>query len=391
MREQEEAVGHAVRGVYMYTAMADLAARTEDARLLEACRKLWENITKRQMYITGGIGSTPSGEAFTMDFDLPNDTNYSETCASIGLIFFAERMLRAETDSVYADVMEQALYNTVLGGMNYEGNRFFYVNPLESVPKVCRENPQRYHVKPIRQKWFACACCPPNIARLIGGLWEYIYTAAEDRVNVHLYIAGQADVRLQDGTLHIRQETAYPLDGSVRFEVQADTEKEVALALRIPRWAKHYAVTLAGEKVQPDAVENGYAVFRRNWKEKTEIRLELEMKAQFIAANRNIHYDLGRAAIIRGPLVYCLEEADNGPGLDEIILDTSCELQEEKTSEWNGTVELTAQGWRIHVPDTEELYMPYQSRKERVQVKAIPYYLWNNRGEGEMQVFTRAE
>ena len=389
--EQDAAVGHAVRGVYMYTAMADLAARTKDARLLKACRKLWKNITERQMYITGGIGSTPSGEAFTVDFDLPNDTNYSETCASIGLIFFAERMLRAQNDSVYADVMEQALYNTVLGGMNYEGNRFFYVNPLESVPEVCRANPQRYHVKPVRQKWFACACCPPNIARLIGGLWEYIYTAAEDRVNVHLYIAGQADVRLQDGTLHIRQETAYPLDGSVRFEVQADTEKEVALALRIPRWAKHYAVTLAGEKVQPDAVENGYAVFRRNWKEKTEIRLELEMKAQFIAANRNIHYDLGRAAIIRGPLVYCLEEADNGPRLDEIILDTSCELQEEKTSDWNGTVELTAQGWRIHVPDMEELYMPYQSVKERVQVKAVPYYLWNNRGEGEMQVFTRAE
>ena len=391
VREQEEAVGHAVRGVYMYTAMADLAARTEDARLLEACRKLWENITKRQMYITGGIGSTPSGEAFTMDFDLPNDTNYSETCASIGLIFFAERMLRAETDSVYADVMEQALYNTVLGGMNYEGNRFFYVNPLESVPKVCRENPQRYHVKPIRQKWFACACCPPNIARLIGGLWEYIYTASEDRVNVHLYIAGQADVRLQDGTLHIRQETAYPLEGSVRFEVQADTDRELALALRIPRWAKHSTVTLAGEKVQPDTVENGYVIFRRNWKEKIEICLDMEMKAQFIAVNKNVRYDLGRAAIIRGPLVYCLEEADNGPGLDEIILDTSCELREEMTSDWNGSVRLTAQGWRVSAPDTDELYMPYQSVKERVQVKAVPYYLWNNRGEGEMQVFTRAE
>ena len=391
VREQEEAVGHAVRGVYMYTAMADLAARTEDARLLEACRKLWENITKRQMYITGGIGSTPSGEAFTMDFDLPNDTNYSETCASIGLIFFAERMLRAETDSVYADVMEQALYNTVLGGMNYEGNRFFYVNPLESVPKVCKENPQRYHVKPIRQKWFACACCPPNIARLIGGLWEYIYTASEDRVNVHLYIAGQADVRLQDGTLHIRQETAYPLEGSVRFEVQADTDRELALALRIPRWAKHYTVTLACEKVQPDTVENGYVIFRRNWKEKTEICLDMEMKAQFIAVNKNVRYDLGRAAIIRGPLVYCLEEADNGPGLDEIILDTSCELREEMTSDWNGSVRLTAQGWRVSAPDTDELYMPYQSVKERVQVKAVPYYLWNNRGEGEMQVFTRAE
>lgn len=389
--KQSTAVGHAVRGVYMYTAMADIARRTENPRLLEACRRLWKNITERQMYITGGIGATPSGEAFTADFDLPNDTNYSETCASIGLIFFAERMLRAENKSVYADVMEQALYNTVLGGMNYDGNQFFYVNPLESVPTVCKINTERCHVKPIRQKWFACACCPPNIARLISGLWEYIYTASEERINVHLYIAGQADVRLQDGYIHIRQETAYPLEGNVRFEVQTDTEKEVTLALRIPRWAKQFTVMLAGEKVLPDTMENGYAIFKRNWKEKTEIQLNLEMKAQFIAANKNIHYDLGRAAIIRGPLVYCLEEADNGSRLDEIILDTSCELQEEMTPDWNGTVVLTARGWRIRVPDTEDLYMPYQSRKDRIQVKAIPYYLWNNRGEGEMQVFTRAE
>ena len=391
VREQEAAVGHAVRGVYMYTAMADLAGRTKDARLLSACRKLWDNITKKQMYLTGGIGSTPSGEAFTVDYDLPNDTNYSETCASIGLIFFAQRMLRTETSSAYGDVIEQALYNTVLGGMNYEGNRFFYVNPLESVPKVCRDNPERYHVKPVRQKWFACACCPPNIARLIGGLWEYIYTAAEDRVNVHLYIAGKADVELKDTVFHIRQETAYPLDGSVRFEVQADSDREVTLALRIPAWAGHFSVTVNGESAQPDGRENGYILLKKTWKEKTEVRLELEMEPQFIAVNRNVRYDLGRAAIVRGPLVYCLEEADNGAQLDEIVLDTSRGLSGERTDDWNGAVLLTAEGWRVRVPDTEELYIPYQSQKEPVTIKAVPYYLWNNRGEGEMQVFTRAE
>ena len=391
VREQDKAVGHAVRAVYMYTAMADLAAKTHDAELFQACRRLWDDIVNCQMYITGGIGSTNSGEAFTRDYDLPNDTNYSETCASIGLIFFARRMLMTETDSTYGDVIEQALYNTVLGGMNYEGNRFFYVNPLESVPEVCYDNTQRHHVKPERQKWFACACCPPNIARLLGGLWDYIYTALEDTVHVHLYIAGKANVQVGDGVLSIVQRTSYPENGRIHFTVQADVDRELTLALRIPGWAENYIMRLNGQKIMPDKVEKGYAYLTRQWNEAAELEVEFEMQPRFMCANRKVHYDLGRTAIVRGPVVYCLEEVDNGKYLDELTVDISGGLVEEKKAEFDGFVALKAKGTRRHVPETDQLYMNYTVEKENVELLAVPYYLWNNRGLGEMQVWMRAE
>ncbi len=240
VRKQKKAVGHAVRGVYMYAAMADLAWRLKDRELFDAGKAVWNNIVERQLYITGGIGATHSGEAFTADYDLPNDTNYSETCASIGLIFFAQKMLQTEAEGVYGDVIEQALYNTVLGGMNYEGNRFFYVNPLAVVPKACADNTERNHVKPVRQKWFACACCPPNIARLIAGLWKYIYTVKANCVYVHLYMGNESSVKLGDCTLHLTQETNYPWDGKVALKVKADTPEPLEIALRIPRWSHEY-------------------------------------------------------------------------------------------------------------------------------------------------------
>lgn len=360
-------MGHAVRAVYMYTAMADLAGKTGDKELFAACRTIWDNIVKKQMYITGGIGATNSGEAFTNDYDLPNDTNYSETCASIGLIFFAQKMLMSETDSVYGDVMEQALYNTVLGGMNYEGNRFFYVNPLESVPEVCRDNTQRHHVKPERQKWFACACCPPNIARLIGGLWDYIYTASEDRVNVHLYIAGDGKIQVGESILNITQSTSYPENGKINFTVQSDSDREIGLAFRIPGWAEHYTLRLDGKEITPDQVENGYALISRCWKKAAYIELEFDMQPRFICANRRIHYDLGRAAIMRGPLVYCLEEADNGKYLAELTVDTDAGLTEEKKSELGGYVALKARGSRTQVPDTDKLYTTYCASRESTE------------------------
>ena len=391
VREQKKAVGHAVRGVYMYTAMADMAAKTGDKELFKACRTIWDDIVNCQMYITGGIGSTNSGEAFTKDYDLPNDTNYSETCASIGLIFFAQRMLMTETDSTYGDVIEQALYNTVLGGMNYEGNRFFYVNPLESVPEVCYDNTQRHHVKPERQKWFACACCPPNIARLIGGLWDYIYTAAEDTVNVHLYIAGDAKVQVGNSILNITQTTSYPENGRIHFKVQADTDREITLALRIPGWAEHYTLRLNGQELTPDKVEKGYAYLTRPWAEAAELEVEFDMQPRFMCANRKIHYDLGRTAIMRGPVVYCLEEVDNGKYLDELSVDTQAGLTEEKKEEFGGFVALKAQGSRLHVPETDQLYMNYNAKREKAELTAVPYHLWNNRGLGEMQVWVKAE
>lgn len=391
VRQQETAVGHAVRAMYMYTAMADLAAKTKEQELYRVCRRLWDDVTTKQMYLTGGIGATPSGEAFTKDYDLPNDTNYSETCASIGLIFFAQRMLQCETDSVYGDVMEQALYNTVLGGMNYEGNRFFYVNPLEAVPEVCGANPERHHVRTLRRKWFACACCPPNLARLIESLWKYIYTVGENRVNVQLYIAGTAHLNTGGQTLSVIQKTEYPKDGRVCFTIQEDGEQEIGFALRIPGWAENCRFTINGEAAVPDQVEKGYAVFFRNWKQQTTLQAEFEMKARFVGANPKIHYDLGRAAMTRGPLVYCLEEADNGPRLDELVLNTEAGIRETARPEWNGYVELEADAVRIKLPEGQDLYMPYCPVKEKVKVRAVPYYLWNNRGEGEMQVWMKAD
>ena len=391
VRQQETAVGHAVRAMYMYTAMADLAAKTKDQELYRVCRRLWDDVTTKQMYLTGGIGATSSGEAFTQDYDLPNDTNYSETCASIGLIFFAHKMLQCETDSVYGDVMEQALYNTVLGGMNYEGNRFFYVNPLEAVPEVSKANPERHHVGTLRRKWFACACCPPNLARLIGSLWKYIYTVGESRVNVQLYIAGTAHLNTGGQTLSVIQKTEYPNDGKISFTIQGDGERDIEFALRIPGWAENWRFTINGEAVVPDQVEKGYAVFCRSWKQETTIQADFEMKAQFVGANPKIHYDLGRAAMTRGPLVYCLEEADNGPRLDELVLNTEAGIRETARPEWNGYVELEADAVRIKLPEGQDLYMPYRPVKEKVKVRAVPYYLWNNRGEGEMQVWMKAD
>ena len=206
VREQKSAVGHAVRAVYMYAGMADIAAETGDNELMDACRVLWDNIVSKQMYITGGIGSTHHGEAFTFDYDLPNDTIYAETCASIGLIFFANRMLNIEQKSIYADVMERALYNNVLGAMSLDGKRFFYVNPLEVWPEASEKNPGRFHVKPVRQKWFACACCPPNVARLLTSLNNYIYSKNNNTVYT-FYISGEAEIEPENGKLILNRAT----------------------------------------------------------------------------------------------------------------------------------------------------------------------------------------
>ncbi|WP_313152667.1 glycoside hydrolase family 127 protein [Lacrimispora sp.] len=391
VREQKNAVGHAVRGVYMYTAMADLAVRINDEELFAAGKAIWNNIVGRQLYITGGIGATHSGEAFTGDYDLPNDTNYSETCASIGLIFFAQKMLQAEAEGVYGDVMEQALYNTILGGMNYDGNRFFYVNPLAVVPEACEYNTERSHVKPERQKWFACACCPPNIARFIAGLWRYVYTARGNKVYVHLYIGNESSIKLQDGVLNLIQKTDYPWGGKVAIRVKADTAVPFRIALRIPRWSRNYKISVNGEPVLADREENGFVCLERSWEEEAEIVLELDIKAFLAKANQKIHYNAGRAAIVRGPLVYCLEEKDNGKYLDQIVVEAGANLTEEMDFEMpGGCVTIKAKGFRETAQSCEDvLYMPYETREEEMTVKAVPYFLWNNRGKGEMQVWMR--
>lgn len=391
VREQKEAVGHAVRAVYMYTAMADIASRTGEKELFDACKTIWNNIVNRQMYITGGIGATHSGEAFTVDYDLPNDTNYSETCASIGLMFFAQRMLKNEVDRAYGDTIERALYNTVLGGMNREGNRFFYVNPLEVVPKTCLGNTERNHVKHVRQKWFACACCPPNIARTIAGLWQYIYTADEDTAYTHLYIGGESEIRFADGTLHITQTTNYPWEGTVTLDVISSCTSGKKAALRIPAWSEgSYTVKVNGEQTACRAEQNGYVYVDIAPETKAQIVLTLDMTPRLMQANKRVHYDAGRVAITRGPVVYCLEEADNGKYLNRIAVHADAKLKEVEHALGGGCIAIETEGTRDENEETA-LYSEYAPVKETVKVTAVPYFLWNNRGEGEMQVWMRVK
>ncbi|SFB22144.1 hypothetical protein SAMN05216312_104540 [Cohnella sp. OV330] len=400
VREQPVAVGHAVRAVYLYTAMADLARLNGDVGLREACERLWANTTGKQMYITGGIGATHLGEAFTFDHDLPNDTVYAETCASIGLIFWARRMLQLEAKSEYADVMERALYNNVLGSMAKDGKHFFYVNPLEVWPEASVKNPDRHHVKPVRQKWFGCSCCPPNVARLIGSLDDYIYDVSEDSrsVRVHLFIGSEISFETQGRKVALTQRSALPWDGKVEFDVSLPACPEGAevafeLALRIPNRfnGERPMLHVNGEPLDY-RVDRGYALVDRAWREGDQVSWLLPIQAALVAANPLIRADAGKAAIQRGPLVYCVEEADNGTPLASLSLAEAPRLSERQTSELlGGCVVVEGDGFVTDVAGWEEglPYRPFSKQKKAVRIKAVPYYLWGNREPGEMNVWLR--
>ncbi len=392
VREQEVAVGHAVRAAYMYTGMADLAGETGDKELLDTCRRLWRNIIGKQMYITGGIGSTKFGEAFSFDYDLPNDTVYAESCASIGLVFFAHRMLQMEQDSEYADVMERVLYNIVLGSMSRDGKYFFYVNPLEVWPEASEKNPDRRHVKPVRQKWFGCACCPPNIARLLASLNQYIYSISGDTIFTHLYIGGEAEIEKDGKKMVLRQDNRYPWDGNIKLSVVSSALEEITLALRIPGWCKKWSVFINGEKADHTVgIERGYVRINRNWKAGDEAELRMEMPIELMKANPKVRADAGKVAIQRGPLIYCLEEIDNGENLSALSLDAGSELTtgiDETLPEGivvirGKAVRDSREGWN------DSLYKPYAAIGDEVGLKAVPYYLWGNREPGEMLVWIR--
>ncbi|MEK4236419.1 hypothetical protein BSK65_01520 [Paenibacillus odorifer] len=390
VREQKVAVGHAVRAVYMYTAMADLAAITGDESLREACERLWNNITNKQMYITGGIGSTHRGEAFTFDYDLPNDSVYAETCASIGLIFFAQRMLRISPDARYADVMERALYNNVLGSMAQDGKHYFYVNPLEVWPQACSCNPEKHHVKSERQGWFGCACCPPNVARLLTSLNQYIYTVHGDTLYTNLYIGSELRTKLGGTDVAIQQQSTYPWKGIVSMKINPKEEAEFGIALRIPSWSLGMEIRVNGEALNTaENIEQGYLVIRRMWRAGDIIEVNDPMEAHRIYAHPNLRADAQKVTIQRGPLVYCLESIDNGEPLSSISLKEDGELTAAfDETLLGGAVVVEADGLRV---DQESwsggLYSREKAPLQSVKVKAVPYYLWGNRGSGEMKVW----
>ncbi|MFB5763556.1 glycoside hydrolase family 127 protein [Paenibacillus medicaginis] len=401
VREQTVAVGHSVRAVYMYTAMADLARLTGDDSLREACERLWANVTRKQMYITGGIGATHLGEAFTFDYDLPNDTVYAETCASIGLIFWARRMLQLEAKSEYADVMERALYNNVLGSMSRDGKHFFYVNPLEVWPEASRKNPDKFHVKPVRQKWFGCSCCPPNVARLLSSLSDYIYDVSADgaTVYVHLYIGSEIGFAAPDGCLvTLHQRSQLPWQGRTEFSVSLANGAGAAgtafeLALRVPDWFQNGRPVLkVNREIQDYRMENGYAKIERTWLEGDTLEWLLPMEAKLIAAHPQIRANAGKAAIQRGPLIYCVEEADNGAPLASLSMAGEPKLSERLVPDlFGGCIVVEGDGLADDSASWPEgqPYQPLNKQTKPVRFKAIPYYLWGNRQPGEMSVWLR--
>lgn len=393
VREQTTAEGHAVRATYMYAAMADIALETGDEELLKACKKLWNNIVTKRMYITGGIGSMAHGEAFSYDYDLPNDTAYAETCAAIGLIFFAWRMLQIEPNSCYADVIEKALYNNVIAGMSLDGKRFFYVNPLEVVPEACEKNGTKMHVKPTRQKWFPCACCPPNISRLIASLGQYIYTIKEDTLYIHQYINNTSNMEIDGDEICIIQKTDYPWDGKIKIELVLSGEKEFTLAFRIPEWCKNAQILVNGQIVDVDSnIENGYIMLDRRWKDDDIVELLFPMKVLRMRSNPSVRENIGRVALQYGPIIYCLEDVDNGSNLHEIRLPLDVQFDVKYEENLLGGVNIIeVEGERVDRKwPIESLYSSQNSIEYTPsKLKFIPYYAWDNRGLGEMLVWVR--
>ncbi len=387
IREQEKAEGHAVRAVYFYSGVADVAGITEDAGLTEVCRRLWKNIVTRQMYITGGIGQQEYGEAFTYDYDLPNDTAYAETCASIGLAFFAKRMFCMDHDSQYIDVLERALFNGIISGMSLDGKSFFYVNPLEVVPEACEKDRLRSHVKPQRQKWFGCACCPPNIARLLSSIGSYVFAVDGSELYVNLYMGGKLETEVSGQKLTLLSETNYPWDGKISVTYQGEEEVHYTLALRIPGWCRSYQIKVNGEPAVY-SLEKGYAKITKTWVDGDSIELIMDMPVAINTSNPKVRENIGRIAISRGPIIYCLEEADNGKDLQMILLGNDPSFHCEYTEDLGGCTVIYSTGWRMINSFNDELYAPKTEPSfERQELKWIPYYTWANRGVGEMLVW----
>lgn len=369
VREQKEATGHAVRAVYLYTAIAHLAAADKDSELLELGKNLFDDITQKKMYITGGIGSSKDGESFTFAYDLPNDTAYAESCASIGLVFFARRMMQSDFDSKYFNTAERCLYNGILSGIALDGKSFFYTNPLEADPTSCKFDPGKSHIKAQRQKWFDCACCPPNIARLISGYAAYCFTQTANTLFINLYQSCKAKCKGCD----IEIESDYLNSGKVSIKIKP--KQAVNIALRIPDWCDHFKFS----KEHP-FIRKGYAYFEIE-KEET-IKADFCPRVRIIKCNPAVRANIGKVALSRGPFIYCLEEKDNGKNLHLLRLSRSPKFSFDGEN-------ITANGFREEIAGTA-LYSEYRLPREHMQrLKFIPYYKWANRGENEMTVYIR--
>ncbi|MCI1883136.1 MAG: glycoside hydrolase family 127 protein [Sporolactobacillus sp.] len=386
--EQKVLTGHAVRVTYLCTGLAHVARLTGDRDLLAACKRFWKGIIQRRMYVTGNIGSTTIGESFTYDYDLPNDTMYGETCASVAMAFFAQQMLHIEPHGEYGDVLEKELFNGALSGMSLDGKHFFYVNPLEADPSASRGNPGKSHILTRRAEWFGCACCPSNVARLIASVDQYLYTVRGSSILSHQFIANEA---VFNGDITIRQDNNFPWDGNIHYEINNPNAEKFTLGIRIPGWSQNnYQLRVNGETA--DLPPKDGFIYLPIESQQTTIKLVLDMSVQFIRANNRVKDDIGKVAVQRGPLIYCAEEADNPAPLwlYQIHSETNAQYRYDDQL-LNGIGTLTVNARQAEEDNSEEaLYVssrraPYHW--QNCQLHLIPYYAWANRTEGQMAVW----
>jgi DUF1680 family protein len=379
VREQREVTGHAVRAMYLYSAMTDLAGETGDEGLLTALHALWEDVCTRKLYLTGGIGPSRQNEGFTRPYDLPNETAYAETCAAIGLVFWNHRMLQLDCDRRYADLMERALYNGVISGVSQDGDKFFYENPLASLGD--------HH----RQSWFDCACCPPNLARILASLGGYIYSQSETDLVIHLYVQGSAKVHIGGQVIAIRQETRYPWEGTVNISLDMDSPTHFSLKLRLPGWCRSANLSVNGESIQSsgDNSQEGYLRIERMWNPGDSVRFEMDMPVERVYAHPDVRQDSGMVAIQRGPLVYCLEQIDNSTPLQYICLPEESDLSAQYDPELLGGV-VSINGTALAADPSgwgNTLYSTAPVSLIPCTFTAIPYFAWDNRQPGPMRVW----
>ncbi|TGQ08569.1 MULTISPECIES: glycoside hydrolase family 127 protein [unclassified Mesorhizobium] len=380
VREQDKVVGHAVRAMYLYSGMADIATEYGDDTLRVALDRLWDDLMSKSLYVTGGLGPSAHNEGFTSDYDLPNETAYAETCASVGLVFWASRMLGMGPNARYADMMERALYNGSISGLSLDGSLFFYENPLES-----RGGHHRW-------KWHRCPCCPPNIGRMVASIGSYFYGLADDALAVHLYGDSTARFEIAGRQVTLVQTSNYPWDGAVAIEVGPEAPVAFTLHLRVPAWCRKAALRVNGKLVDLEATTvDGYAAIRREWRQGDKVELDLEMSMARLFANPQVRQDIGRVALARGPLIYCVEETDNGGGLHRIALPREARLEAHKEPNLlGGVVTLSAIGSRAEAENWgADLYRPEPPATKETTLKAVPYFAWDNRDPGEMLVWLR--
>jgi uncharacterized protein len=387
VREQTEITGHAVRAMYMYTGAADVAALTGDEGYMKAMKTVWEDVVYRNLYVTGGIGSSGSNEGFGTDYELPNEQAYCETCASVGMVYWNQRMNLLTGDSKFIDVLERSLYNGARDGLSLNGDRFFYGNPLASDG---RHN---------RREWFGTACCPANIARLVSSLGDYIYGFSDKGIWVNLYIGSNTIAKIGKAEVPLNMETNYPWDGTIKITVNPKSKSKFAMNLRIPGWAQgeavpgdlfvfedktktNFTISVNGKPVSYK-MENGYAVVEREWRKGDVVDFNLPMEVKRIVSRPEVKQDVDRVALQRGPLVYCVEGADNDNQAWNLILPDQATFQTTYQKD-------LLEGITIIQFDAPTVRISDDGQSVKTEVKkitAIPYYSWCNRGQNQMQVW----